>query len=372
MRTIFYIVRKEFRQIFRNKSMLPIIFVMPIIQLIILSNAATFEIKNVNFNVLDLDKSQLSYKLINKFEASPYFTRLDGELSVNTAEEEILNDRAKLVIVIPQNFEKDLVRENKAEVQLLINAIDGSAAGIISSYAQNIITDFNIDARISMINLYNPEALPSTGISYRHWYNSELDYITFMVPGIMALLVTLIGLLLSAMSIVKEKEIGTIEQINVTPIRKHELIIGKLIPFFIIANFELAFGLAIGKIIFNIPIVGSIWLIFLFASLYLIVALSIGLIISTYTDTQQQAMFITWFIMVIFILMSGLFTPIQSMPMWAQRITWFNPVAYFIDVMRMVMLKGSAFADIQRHFIILSIYAVISTSYAVFRYKKVN
>ena len=174
------------------------------------------------------------------------------------------------------------------------------------------------------------------------------------------------------MSIVKEKEIGTIEQINVTPIRKHELIIGKLIPFFIIAMFELGLGLTIVRIIFNIPIVGSIWLIFLFAGLYLIVALSVGLIISTFTDTQQQAMFVTWFIMVIFILMSGLFTPFQSMPVRAQLITWFNPVAYFIDVMRMVMLKGSGFADIQRHFVILSIYAVLSTSYAIFRYKKVN
>jgi len=372
MRTIFYIVRKEFRQIFRNKSMLPIIFVMPVIQLLILANAATFEIKNVDFNVLDLDRSPLSFKLASKFEASPYFTRSLTELNSYTAEEEIINGKAKLVIVIPENFEKDLVRDNTAEVQLLINAIDGSAAGIIASYAQNILADFNIEARINMINMYQPEPLPVIGISYRHWFNPELDYITFMVPGIMALLVTLIGLLLSAMSIVKEKEIGTIEQINVTPIRKHELIIGKLIPFFVIALFELAFGLTIGKIVFDIPIVGSIWLIFLFAALYLIVALSVGLIISTFTDTQQQAMFITWFIMVIFILMSGLFTPIQSMPMWAQRITWFNPVAYFIDVMRMVMLKGSDFSDIQRHFVILSVYAVFSTSYAVFRYKKVN
>jgi len=372
MRTIFFIVRKEFRQVFRNRSMLPMIFVMPIIQLLILANATTFEIKNVNFGVLDLDRSPLSTRLASKFEASPHFTRTDYPQSQKDAEEGILKDRSKLTIVIPKNFERDLIKENKAQVQFLINAIDGGAAGIIAAYSQSIVRDFNIDEGMNLINVITPVQSSTVQVSYLHWYNPELDYITFMVPGILVLLVTFIGMFLSSMSVVKEKEIGTIEQINVTPIKKYEFIIGKLTPFFIIALFELTFGLFIAKLIFDIPFNGSLTLIFFFAAVYLVAVLSVGLVISTFADTQQQAMFISWFILVIFLLMSGLFTPIQSMPMWAQRITWFNPIAYFIDAMRMVLLKGSGFSDISKHFLIMTIYSTVVTAYAVFRYKKVN
>jgi ABC-2 type transport system permease protein len=193
-----------------------------------------------------------------------------------------------------------------------------------------------------------------------------------MVPGILVLLVTIISMFLSGMNMVKEKEIGTIEQINVTPIRKYQFIIGKLLPYWIVALVELAFGLILAWSIFNIPVLGSVWLIFLVAAVYLLVTLGLALLISTKTNTQQQAMFLSWFFLVIFILMSGLFTPVDSMPQWAQIINWFNPIAYFVEVIRMIMLKGSGFMDISRHLILLGVYAVIALSVAVWQYRKTN
>jgi ABC-2 type transport system permease protein len=191
-----------------------------------------------------------------------------------------------------------------------------------------------------------------------------------MVPGILVLLVTIIGMFLSAMNVVKEKENGTIEQINVTPIKKYQFITGKLLPFWIVGLVELALGLTLAWLAFNIPIIGSLWLIFLFGGLFLLVVLSFGLIISTTTNTQQQAMFIAWFFLIIFILLSGLFTPVESMPEWAQIFNYSNPIAYFIKVMRMVMLKGSDFADISEQFYALMVYAFIALSVAVWRYRK--
>ncbi|MGB5387351.1 MAG: ABC transporter permease, partial [Eudoraea sp.] len=177
---------------------------------------------------------------------------------------------------------------------------------------------------------------------------------------------------LSGMNIVREKEIGTLEQINVTPIRKSQFIIGKLFPFWIIGMGLLTLGLIIAKLIFNIPIVGSLVIMYAYTSIYIFVVLGIGLFISNFTDTQQQAMFISWFFMVIFILMSGLFTPIESMPQWAQLITEFNPIKYFVEVMRMVMLKGSSFADIIPQFLKTLLYAFVMNVLAVWSYKKTN
>ena len=202
------------------------------------------------------------------------------------------------------------------------------------------------------------------------WYNPELDYKTFMVPGILALLVTMVGAFLSSMNIAREKELGTVEQLNVTPIRKYQFVIGKLLPFWIIGLVELSIGLVVAKLLYDIPFLGSIPLLFAFAALYLLVVLGLGLFISTVTDTQQQAMFVSWFFLVIFILMSGLFTAIENMPIWAQRLTLLNPVRYFIEVIRMVMLKGAALQDIVRHIWILAAYAVLMNGLAMWRYRK--
>jgi ABC-2 type transport system permease protein len=192
-----------------------------------------------------------------------------------------------------------------------------------------------------------------------------------MVPAILALLVTLIGLFLSAMNLVREKELGTIEQINVTPIKKYQFIAGKLIPFWLLGLAELAFGLTIGKLLFNIPMLGSIPLLFAIAGIYLMVVLSLGLFISTLTHTQQQAMFVAFFVALICIMLSGIFTSTESMPQWAQWLNHLNPIYYFMRIVRMLLLKGSGFMDMISEILSLLAYAIIMLTLAVKKYKKV-
>lgn len=371
MKKILFIIQKEFKQIFRNKGMLPIIFILPIIQLIILSNAATFEIKNIKFSFIDHNKTSFSRALIEKFEASDYFQVLHEYKTYHLASQAMLKNEVDVILEIPPYFERDLVKNQTAQLSVVINAIDGAAAGVENVYINQIIKDFNKNTQTKLLQFQQqtPNTISIVNIP-SFWYNNTLNYKTFMVPGILVLLVTMITLFLSGMNIVREKEIGTLEQINVTPIKKHQFIIGKLFPFWIIGFALLSVGLLIAKALFNVPIVGDIILLYAFTGIYLLVILGIGFFISTFTETQQQAMFISWFFMVIFILMSGLFTPIESMPKWAQYITEFNPIRYFVEVTRMVMLKGSNFIDILPQFIKTLVYALIMNGLAVISYKK--
>ncbi|MCD6090746.1 MAG: ABC transporter permease [Bacteroidales bacterium] len=369
MKTILYIIQKEFLQIFRDRMMLPIIFVIPIFQLLILAHAATFEIKYVDLGIIDLDQSLASRALVRKFEASPFFRVKARSFSLDKLSEEMQNSRVEQILYIPANFNNELENKHPVKIQLITDAVDGAAAGIMNTYALSIVKDFNRNLLIQSKTL--PLNIKSIETRTSYWYNPDLDYKTFMIPGILVLLVSIIGLFLSGLNIVKEKEIGTIEQLNVTPIKKHHFIIGKLTPFWFIAMFDLFFGLVLAKFVFHIPIVGSIGLIIFVASIYLVLVLGIGLFISTLADTQQQAMFIAWFFVVIFILLSGLFMPVENMPDWAQVINIINPIAYFIDFMRMVMLKGARFADVSYHIISITIYAILSISLATWRYKKV-
>lgn len=370
MKRIPFILRKEFIQIFRNKTMLPIIFVLPIAQLLILVNAADFEIKNIRMDVIDKDQSTNSRLLVSKFIHSNYFvTRpvLD-DFKINFMELDLGN--TDIILRIEKGFSGDLIEGKRTKVMLDIDGIDGQKAGVSYNYASKIIEHFYLQhLKENKSSVVANRSLPLM-ISMRYWYNPELEYKNLMVPGLLAVLVSMAGMFLSSMNIVREKEIGTIEQLNVTPITKFEFIVGKLFPFWIICLFELVIGLLVGWLIFSIPIVGSLPLLFSFAAIYFFVMLGLGLLVSTFTHTQQQAMFISWFLLVIFILMGGLFTAIENMPAWAQKITWFNPAAYFIEVLRMVLLKGSSFMDISRHFTIISIMALVVNGIAILKYQK--
>ena len=373
MRTIGFLLYKEFKQIFRNKALLPIIFAAPIIQLIILAYAANFEVKNLKLMVIDRDQSQVSQRLISKFEGSSYFQIAGSTFSNAEADKAMELDQADLIIEIPAHFERNLIRENKEKVQLTANAIDGVKGGLAVAYSSQVIGGFNREIQQTYLTRVSAELMPSPtriNIIDSYWFNPKMDYKTFMVPGILVLLVTMIGSFLTSMNIVREKELGTIEQINVTPIKKYQFILGKLIPFLVIALFELALGLTVAKILYNIPFLGSIPLLFGFAIVYLTVILGLGLFISTFTETQQQAMFISWFFMVVFLFLSGMFTAIENMPTWAQQITYLNPVRYFMEVIRMVMLKGSGLKDITEHLWILIGYSVFINGLAVWNYKK--
>ncbi|BDD02543.1 ABC transporter permease [Aureibacter tunicatorum] len=373
MRTIKFLLQKEFLQIFRNKSMIPMIFIMPIVQILVLPLTATFEIKNGKIIIVDQDMSHTSRNLISNFEGSEYFEVLPSYFSQKEAEKEIINGKTDMIMIIPQNFSKDLSSKGNAKLMMRMNAIDGSKAGILSSYAQSIIQTYNQEIRMdwggTLSGIWDVPVIRTT---FSYWYNPELNYKPYMVSGILAVLVTMICVFQSSMNIVKEKEIGTIEQINVTPIQKHEFIIGKLLPFWIIGMFVLTLGLFASKIVYGIVFLGSLWIIFSFAAIYMICVLGIGLLISTFNDTQQQSMFIAWFFMMIFILLSGMFTSLDSMPQWAQYIAWCNPLTYLINVNRMVLMKGSGFEDVSWMFGVITIYAIVVNVAAVANYKKTS
>lgn len=368
MRRIRYILQKEFLQIFRDKALLPIIIIVPIVQLVVLSYTATYEIKNIRLVVVDQDHSPDSRALTREFTGSPFYKLKGSSPTYAQAFHLMQKGTADQILVIEPHFEKNLKTTNKASVQLITNAINGSAAGVMQGYGVSIINEFHNNIQIEQ-HPGQAKGLPiQTDTSY--WYNPELNYFTFMVPGILVLLVSLIGLFLSSMNIVKEKELGTITQLNVTPINKFEFIAGKLIPFWVIAMADLIVGLLVARFWFGIHIAGNPLLLLFVASVYVVLILSFGLFISTMAQTMQQAMFISWFFLVIFILMSGLFTPIESMPTWAQELNRINPMAYFIKINRMIMLKGSVFADIKTDFFILTGYAATMVVFSTLRYRK--
>jgi ABC-2 type transport system permease protein len=371
MRTIRFLLQKEFRQIFRNKALLPMILVAPLIQLLILPLAADYEVKNINIAIVDHDHSPYAQRLISKITASGYF-KLNGFTdSFHEAYALIEKEQADLVLEIPSGFERNLVRENEQKLSIAVNAINGSKAGLGGAYLSSIIRDYNTAIRTEWIGEERFNPLPTINVTSSNWFNPHLNYNFYMVPGILAVLVTMIGGYMSALNIVKEKEIGTIEQINVTPIRKHHFILGKLIPFWVLGMAVFTAGLGIvAWLVYGIVPQGNLLLLYGFLAVYLLAVLGFGLLISTYCDTQQQAMSVAFFFIMIFMLMSGLFTPIDSMPEWAKVIAGFSPVTYFIDVMRMIVLKGSGFADVKMHLLKIVGFAVVLNGWAILNYKK--
>jgi len=370
MRTILYLIRKEFIQIFRNKFISKAIFAVPIVQMLILVPAVTFEIKNINLTITDQDQSSESRGLISKLKGSTFFNVSYSTFSEKEADNLLHRNKCSLILTIPSGFGKDIVNGSSGKLLATIDAINASTAQLSWAYLNGVIRDYNIDLLNENINLTTIKPQPRVEITNRYWYNESLNYKYYMLPGILVILVTAIGFLLAGLNMVREKEIGTIEQINVTPVKKHQFIIAKMVPFLLIGLVDLALGLLLGKIAFNIPFEGSILLMFSGATIFLIAVLGLALFISTFSVTQQQYMFVAFFCMIIFILMSGIFTPYESMPQWAQNFNLVNPVAYLIRINRMVMLKGSAINDISRELYSLAAIAIVFTTLAVRRYRK--
>lgn len=375
MQRLLYIIQKEFIQIFRNKAILPLMTVAPIVQLILLSFAADSEVKNVNLAIIDQDRSAYSRQLIGKIQAVERFTMVAAPESVKGGDAYLQSGEADIILTIPPQFEREFLKEKSSSLQLLVNAINGQQATVGAGYLTTVIQDFNQEIRVDALPRLGNATLrqsPQIDITYSNWYNERLNYKYFMVPGILGELVTILTMMLTAMNVVREREIGTIEQINVTPIKKWQFILGKMIPFLCIGMMLMVVGLTAGKLIFGVPMRGNLALVFAYCALNLTMVLGIGLLISNLVDTQQQAMFITFFFVIIFVLMSGLFTPIESMPQWAQYLTLPNPIAHFVAVMRGVLLKGATFTDLLFEFRITAVLAVVVNFLAVVSYRKVD
>jgi ABC-2 type transport system permease protein len=374
MRTVLFLVQKEFLQIFRNKTMLILLLVMPVIQTLLLSFAANYEVKDLALAAVDQDHSPTSQQLAAKLGASAYF-RINQVPTTATADHLMADDRADLILEIPANFERNLVRDGQAPLLLEANAINATKAGLGMAYAGNIIHDFNLEFAekwVPRLTLSpNPQTTnPPINVTYSNWYNPRLDYKTFMVPGILGEIVALIICFLTALNIVREREIGTIEQLNVTPLKKWQFILGKLLPFWLLSLVMMTIGLTVGKLVFDIPMLGSLGLVFVYTAVFTPCMLGLGFLISNFSDSQQQAMFTAWFFLIIFILMCGLFTPVTSMPEWAQVLNRMNPIAYFVEFMRLVLLKGAGFEDIKTNFYTVLGYATAANALAVWTYRK--
>lgn len=370
MRNIRIIIRKEFSQFFRDKANIKMLLIMPVIQLLLLPLAADYEVKKINLCIVDHDHSHYVNEMIQKITASGYIRLASYESNMERAMILFEQDKADIIVEIMPRFEENLIKNNEVTIGISVNAVNGSRASIGGQYLQSILTDYNNNIRLKWIQFpkFNPAPIIKTEYSY--WFNPSMNYRHFMVPGILVILLTMVGANMSALNFVKEKEMGTIEQINVSPIKKYEFILGKLIPFWIMGQVVLTIGLLIAFLVYGIVPKGSIVLIYLFSSFYLLVVLAFGLLISTYVNTQQQTMLISFFFMMIFILLSGLYTSIDSMPYWAQVITKFNPISYFVKVNRMVIMKGSGLIDILPSILSMIGMSIILISWAVLNYRK--
>ncbi|MCF8223299.1 MAG: ABC transporter permease [Bacteroidales bacterium] len=370
MRTILYLIRKEFIQIFRSKFLSKAVFGVPIVQMVILVPAFTLEIKNIEVCVVDRDMSAESRQLISKLQGSDFFILKHTTFSDNEADAMLHNNQCDLVLHIPENFGRKIIKEGGEKVMVLANAINASSAQLAWNYMRGVIQDYNSDLLIENLQYKPPSRFLIINTSSRFWYNPTLNYKYYMLPGILVILVTAIGLLLAGLNVVREKETGTLEQLNVTPIKKHQFIIAKLVPFLLIGLVDLAFGLVLGKILFNIPFNGSLALLFLFSSFYLIAVLGLALFLSTMSSTQPQYLFLVFFVVMIFVMMSGIFTPTESMPRWAQQFNTINPAAYFMRVIRMIMLKGSGLNDVLPDIKGIILIGIGTISLAIWRYRK--
>jgi ABC-2 type transport system permease protein len=374
MRTIFFLVRKEFLQIFRDHTTVFQIFMIPVIQLLVLANAATFDVKRVALLVVDEDRTTVSAGLVQRLEAGRQFKVVRSQPSDAGVDQALLDREVTAVLHIPRRFEEDLVRRGRAPVQLILNAEEGATAGIVQSYANAILASYagELDRTLPAArsgSSASPRVAP-LDLRTQRWFNPTRNYKHWMVPALMVSLTTIIGLLLTAQNITRENELGTLEQLNVTPMTKLQFIAAKLIPFWILSLLIFSIGLAIGKLVFGIPMRGNLLLVYLAAAVYLIVVLGLGLGISTITRTQQQAMFVAFFVILIFLLMSGLFTPVDSMPAWAQRVAEANPVKHFVAIMRAVLVRGAGLETVGRPILGLAAAGVGVLALAVMRYRK--
>lgn len=373
MRTIFFLVRKEFLQIFRDHTTVLQIFMIPIVQLLVLANAATFDLRRTRVLVVDEDRTTVSAGLVRRLEAGRQFRVARWVPNDRGVEEALLDREVTAVVHIPRHFEEDLVQKRQATVQLVLNAEEGAASGIVQSNANAILLSYAAELEQTL-----PTARTASGaiqpapldLRTQRWFNPTRNYKHYMVPALMVALTTIIGLLLTAQNITREYELGTLEQLNVTPMTKIQFIAAKLIPFWLISLVIFTIGLTIGKLVFGIPMRGNLGLVYLALMAYLVVVLGLGLGISTITRTQQQAMFVAFFVILIFLLMGGLFTPVDSMPDWAQAVAQANPVKHFVFVMRAVLVRGAGLETVGRPILGLALAGVGVLTLAVLRYRK--
>ena len=333
---------KEFIQIFRDPRMKGVIFLMPIIQLLVFGYAVTTDVKHVATGVYDLDNSVVSRELIARFEKSGYFDIVARVENPEHARKLIDRGEVRAVLQMNKGFGNDLRAGRTAALQIIVDGTDSNTAGIVLDYSAKIAGRFSRKVLVTRYTrLRGPGMEPGqVEMQTRAWFNENLESRNFYVPGVIAIIVMLITLMLTSMAVVREKEIGTMEQIMVTPITPTEFILGKTVPFALIGFADVVLITVIGVFWFAVPIRGSLLLLFVATALYLMTTLGVGLLISTVSETQQQAMMSTFFFYFPAVLLSGFMFPIENMPEPIQWLTYLNPLRYFLVIVRGIFLKG--------------------------------
>lgn len=320
------------------------------------------EVKNILVDIVDNDRSTLSQQLVHEIEASKYFIFHGQQPTYAAALNNIEHSEADIAMVIPEHYSRDITLGRMPQVLIAANAVNGTKGSMGAAYLSQIVST----------NASSSAAAIQSKISTLYLYNKHLNFKLFMIPALFAIVMMLMTGFLPTLNIVSEKEAGTIEQINVTPISKWTFILAKLIPYWVIAFFIITVCLFIAWAVYGITSKGNIALIYLLAMLLALFFSSFGLIISNYSDTMQQAIFVMWFFVVILLLLSGLFTPTRSMPSLAYLTTYINPVSYFIEAMRTVFIRGGNFSSISHQVFALLSIGMFMGSWAVISYKKNN
>ncbi len=356
-------VIKEFIQIFRDKRMKAIVFFVPIMQTLVFGYAVTTDVNNVPTAVYDLDQSSESRELIRRFSASGYFNIQISADSTSQLQDALDRGTVILALQINRGFSSDLKKRGPAAIQVLVDGTDSNTAMVAVDYVNRIVQKYGRDLSVATV----PQRLD---VRSRAWYNPELKSKNYNVPGVIAMVIMLTSLLLTSMAIVREREIGTMEQLMVTPLRPAELILGKTIPFALIAIFDVVLVTVIASLTFHIPIRGSLLLLLLCTVIYLLSVLGIGLFISTIAKTLQQAMMATFLYYMPAVLLSGFMFPIENMPPVFQYVTYVNPLRYFLVIIRGIFLKGNGIISLWPQMAGLLVLGIVMITVSSLRFRK--
>ncbi len=371
-RRIMHIVRKELIQLRRDPRLLLILFIAPVFQLFVFGYAATTDVRNVRTAVYDEDGSAESRALVERFLQSRYF-RLQHVVRAPDEVDALLDSGAvQMVIHIPPTFAEDLASNRTARVQLILDGSDSMTASVVSGYASGVISDYS--SRIAFQRLARLRGavprIPGIEERLRVWYNPELRSVNYMVPGVLGSLMVVVTMVLTSLAIVKEREVGTLEQLIVTPITPRELMLGKTVPFAIIGFVDLALVTTIAVFWFRVPLAGSVPLLFLLTTAFLLASLGLGLLISTVSRTQQQAMMVSFFLMLPSIVLSGFMFPIENMPRVIQLITYLIPLRYYMAIVRGLFLKGSGLSVLWPQALALLVLGIVIMTLSAARFTK--
>jgi ABC-2 type transport system permease protein len=376
---IYEILKKEIRQSLRDPKLRGVMFVPPILQVLLFGFAVNLDVNTVKLGWLDTDRTEQSRSLLHRFEGTSYFTLTGVARSEAEAQAMLDSGQAEAVVRVPYNFGADVSKMKQTEVQVLVDGSNSNTASIVGNYITSVISGFNAQtlsnqrrARLVDASRNGPVllAVPSAVTETRVWFNPDLKSRNYFVPGILVNIIMIVTLNLTAMSIVREKEIGTMEQIMVTPIRPIELMIGKTLPFAAIGFIDSVFVTVLALLIFHVPLRGSVLLLIGAASLFLLSMLGLGLFISTISHTQQQASMTSFFFIQPAFMLSGFTFPIRNMPEPIQWLTYLNPLRYFMDIVRGVFLKGAGIDALWTQMLLLGIFGVAILVSSALRFHK--